>query len=495
MSITKLRKKLNKGADRLIFLGLAVVMAIGMVVYFGGVGGVRPNEYGEGHNYLVARVDGRKIMLDQVEQLVAQNQGTDNSTDPRFKAQMRAYALDQIIDNIIKVNAAKQRGLTVTNAELNQEIERQIAQNIKTKLAGLSPEVASREEQRVRDYMESQRDAIQDTLLAAKLDKAIGDSIRPNDRSLKPSDFDLRASHILIKVKGPRDPKGHTDAEAKKIAEDVLKQAKAPGADFAALARKYSEDPGSKAKGGDLGFFQQGQMVPEFSQAAAALKPGQISGLVKTRYGYHIIKLIDKRVSDSAKSQAVQKFVQDARAKANIQLVDPAMGGAWLLLQANRMYDKPKERQAKLKEAMAYLEKAVAKDPTDTGSLALLAAQYKQRYDLLPAKDKAKGAADLKRAIDLYTRATNSMPAPGMLLDLGDLYNDAGKKKEALDAYERASDNAYGQTYIRYALKEQFKKLGRADLAQREQKLIDELNRNSASAGGSIPINIPSGSR
>ena len=104
----------------------------------------------------------------------------------------------------------------------------------------------------------------------------------------------VRASHILLKTDGK------DEAAVRKQAEDILKQVKAPGADFAALAKKYSEDEGSKATGGDLDYFSKGRMVPEFESAAFAMQPGQISDLVKSQFGFHIIKVVDKKPASHA---------------------------------------------------------------------------------------------------------------------------------------------------------------------------------------------------
>jgi len=100
----------------------------------------------------------------------------------------------------------------------------------------------------------------------------------------------VKARHILIKTQGK------SDAEKKAAlakAEDLLKQLKA-GADFGKLAEKNSEDSSNAPKGGDLGYFVRGQMVPEFDKAAFALNPGQLSGIVTTEFGYHIVKVEEK---------------------------------------------------------------------------------------------------------------------------------------------------------------------------------------------------------
>jgi len=99
----------------------------------------------------------------------------------------------------------------------------------------------------------------------------------------------VHVEHILFKTVGMTDAEV---AEVRKKAEDVLKQAK-HGANFEDLAKKYSEDDATKAKGGDLGWIVEGQTVPEFQQAAFSLPKGAISDLVKTQYGFHIIKVLD----------------------------------------------------------------------------------------------------------------------------------------------------------------------------------------------------------
>ncbi len=135
----------------------------------------------------------------------------------------------------------------------------------------------------------------------------------------------VKASHILIKDKAK--------------AEEVLKKAKAEKANFAELAKQYSEDTGSAQKGGDLGFFTREEMVKPFSDAAFSMKPDTVSNLVQTEFGYHIIKVTDRKkagitpydevkntlkkyLEDEKKVEVLQKFIESKKSQTEIKYVD-----------------------------------------------------------------------------------------------------------------------------------------------------------------------------
>jgi peptidyl-prolyl cis-trans isomerase C len=145
----------------------------------------------------------------------------------------------------------------------------------------------------------------------------------------------VRVSHILITpdIKDPNADPNKAKATAKAKAEDLLKQIKG-GADFAELARANSDCPSSK-QGGDLGFFPRGQMVPAFEDVAFALKPGQVSDIVETQFGYHIIKCMDHKdpnvisfeqakedikniLTQNKEADFAEKYVNSLKAEAKI---------------------------------------------------------------------------------------------------------------------------------------------------------------------------------
>jgi peptidyl-prolyl cis-trans isomerase D len=144
----------------------------------------------------------------------------------------------------------------------------------------------------------------------------------------------VHVEHILLMTVSK------TDAEVdeiKKKAQDILNQAK-KGANFEDLAKKYSEDPGTKDKGGDLGWIIQGQTVAEFEKAAFSLPKGSISDLVKTQYGYHILKIIDK---ESAHTKPFDEVKDSIRTPLLLSEADKQAGDiADKLSQAIRQSNK-----------------------------------------------------------------------------------------------------------------------------------------------------------
>jgi peptidyl-prolyl cis-trans isomerase D len=135
----------------------------------------------------------------------------------------------------------------------------------------------------------------------------------------------VRASHILLKLEG-KDEK-----QVQALAEDLAKKAKG-GADFAALAKQYSEDDSNNMNGGDLDYFGRGRMVAEFEQAAFAMKAGEISGPVKTAFGYHIIKVVDNKPDTTRPVAEVRAEIEDQlkwqKAQAEAEKIAKSLEGA-----------------------------------------------------------------------------------------------------------------------------------------------------------------------
>ncbi len=147
---------------------------------------------------------------------------------------------------------------------------------------------------------------------------------------------EVRARHILVHVSH-----NATDEERKKAKEKIgeLRERLIKGEDFAKLASEYSDDPGTKKRGGDTDYFARGKMVKPFENAAFSLKPGEISDIVETKFGYHIIKVEDRREArtmslDEAKASIsaklrndiinskAEQFIRDATKKAGMEIFE-----------------------------------------------------------------------------------------------------------------------------------------------------------------------------
>ena len=207
---------------------------------------------------------------------------------------------------IDRLRAAVAGWLTVPDNELereyrkrNEKVKLQVvsvpAQPFRDKVTVTDAEVAARFEAKKEDYRIGERRKVRFLLVdfaqaRQRTNVPEADIVKLYNDNLPQysTPEQIRASHILLRTEGK------DEAAVKKAAEDVLAKVKA-GGDFAALAKQYSEDDANKENGGDLDYFGRGRMVPEFETVAFEMQPGQISGPVKTPFGFHIIKLTDKK--------------------------------------------------------------------------------------------------------------------------------------------------------------------------------------------------------
>lgn len=252
------------------------------------------------------------------------------------KQQVMKRTEENMIMQIVLNDAVKAAGVTVDPAEVDAQIEKMKAQ--------LPPEMKLEDMLAKQDLtLDSFKEKMTEQLAIQKMMEAqtadIADATdeeaqtfynENTERFVRPEQ--VRASHILIAVKADATDEEKAAALAK--AEELDKQAK-EGADFATLAAENSDCP-SKAQGGDLDYFTKDRMVPAFSEAAFAMNVGDISDVVETQFGYHVIKVTDKKPEETVaftnvvdkikgfltqqkKQEAARNYVEDLRAKADIK--------------------------------------------------------------------------------------------------------------------------------------------------------------------------------
>jgi peptidyl-prolyl cis-trans isomerase D len=245
-------------------------------------------------------------------------------TPEEFEENLRSALLAE------KLRAAVTDWVAVSEADLEREYRRR-NEKVKLELVVFTPETAQKDvnvsdaevnaefdkhkdryripEKRKIRYLLVDTDAVK-----AKVVIPPGDVERYYQQNVQQysTPEQVRASHILLKAEGK------DDAAVKAQAESILTQVKA-GADFAELAKKISQDEASAANGGDLDYFGRGRMVKEFEEAAFSLAPGSISDLVKTQYGYHIIKVVDKKPAATRPFEEVRQQIADQLAYERAQ--------------------------------------------------------------------------------------------------------------------------------------------------------------------------------
>ncbi|NPA90710.1 MAG: hypothetical protein GXO55_04575 [Chloroflexi bacterium] len=382
----KLRRK-ERQRERLVLIGLGIlVLAIILILGYGLL-----HQYVLAPRAPVAKVNGtpiptaafqrrlayqRFLLQSQLQQWRELQQQLDPKGENPFITQqvnqlasqvndiegLSLQVLDQMIDEVLIRQEAEKRGITVTPEEVQQRIYQffgydpeaakatpePVTEPVTDTQAPPTPTPMTEEgfQKLYADYLqriakeamgfseEEFRQLVEVEILKEKLMKEVCKDVPTTEEA-------VHARHILIPIETPTpEPVGEgtptptPDPEQVKQAEEAayqkaleIKKKLDEGADFAALAKEYSADPGSKDKGGDLGWFGRGKMVKEFEEAAFALKPGEISEPVKTPFGYHIIQVLEKdpnhpRDEAEVKSDlenCFREWLAERRAEAQIE--------------------------------------------------------------------------------------------------------------------------------------------------------------------------------
>jgi peptidyl-prolyl cis-trans isomerase C len=304
----------------------------------------RPSELLGGN--LVAKGKGVEVsrgqLDDEVIRIKSQAAARNQSIPPEQMAMLDRQVLDQIIQVQLLDSKAtpadKAAGKALAEKRYDEAKTRlgsEDALNRQLKVMGTTSEEV------IKRWTEA---ATAESVLKRELKVNITDEDAKKYYDDNPARFEepeqVRASHILLMTVDPKTNAELTEdqkAAKRKQMEGLLKRARA-GEDFAKLAKEYSEDPGSKDKGGEY-TFARGRMVPEFEAAAFSLATNQVSDIITTRYGYHIIKLYEKiparkvefakadsDIKDGLTQQAVQKQYPDYIAKlkkdAGVEILD-----------------------------------------------------------------------------------------------------------------------------------------------------------------------------
>lgn len=246
----------------------------------------------------IAAVVGNEIILKSEVDYQVQLAAYQNKLNPDDPA-LRKRILEAMVDDKLILTQAILDSVTVSDDDVNRQLDARIQNLIK--------QVGSQEKveqiygmsiSKIRN--EFKEDMRKQLIIDKEKDNKFGDmKVSPLEvrnfynqykDSLQEVPEEVTLSHIFMVPK----PSGKAREEAYAKAE-ALQDSLKHGADFAELAKKYSQDPGSASDGGDLGWAKRGQFVPEFEHAVYALKPGEISGIVETQFGFHIIQLLQRR--------------------------------------------------------------------------------------------------------------------------------------------------------------------------------------------------------
>lgn len=286
---------------------------------------------------VLARINGEPVTKVDFDRFIKNLEATRGPIPQERRHEIYRAALDQLITYNVMKQEATSRKVEIADADLESRVQqmqgKMTAEQFNKALAERDTSATqlrtdTRRDMMIRKMMEGEAASV-----AEATEPEAKDFYDKNPDKFKQGEL-LRASHILVKADEQADEATKKQARAK--IDDILERVRA-GEDFAKLARENSDD-GSKDQGGDLGFFRRGQMVPPFDQAAFALQPGEISDVVTTQFGYHIIKSVERKdaqvvpydkvqpqilkfLSDKKKQDRVNAFIEELKQRAKIEVL------------------------------------------------------------------------------------------------------------------------------------------------------------------------------
>lgn len=279
---------------------------------------------------VLARVNGEPVLKADFDRLIRNFEISNGPVPAERRNEILRSALDQLISYTVMAQEAKAQNVNVTEAEVDEHVKQMRGGASKDEFQkALAARNTSMEQLRTDARINLSIGKMMEARTAGAAAATDAEARQFYDKN--PDKFKqevVRASHILLRVeaKTPDATRNHTRARI----DGLLKRARS-GEDFAALAREHSQDS-SAAAGGDLGYFPRDKMVPAFAQAAFSLKPGEISDVVTTDYGYHIIKVTDRQAIvpyDQVSGQILQflkreragQFVEETKKRARIEVL------------------------------------------------------------------------------------------------------------------------------------------------------------------------------
>lgn len=303
----------------------------------------RPSAKTQGRLDGVAAVVGGEPIFDSEvdEQLYLFFMQSGTRPDSSAQLAVRKDILDRLVDEKLIVQEAKRKQVAVADSELSRQVDDAVS-DAKTRLGGdsgyqaeLSREGITENDLRERYRGEIRRQLLANQLLRKELNLKLEVSPSEAEAYFKanPADFPKRPEELgLAVIQISIEPESSAVVAARKRAEDALARLR-KGESFTRLAQEVSEDPGTRPAGGDLGFFSHGDLDSTFEQAAFALKPGETSGIVRTSFGFHIIR-VEERDTTRKEVHARHILIRVAPQASDQQRAETL---------ANRVYDEAKK--------------------------------------------------------------------------------------------------------------------------------------------------------